>query len=52
MSNSIILKEILNKISDMLIRFDNIEKDIKEIKDDVKLLKDDVKLLKDDMEMY
>lgn len=46
MSNSIILKEILNKISDMSIRFDNIdirfdiiEKDIKEIKDDVKSLK-------------
>ena len=46
MNNSNILQEILNKISDMTVRFDYIEKDIREIKDDVKLLKDDVMSLK------
>jgi hypothetical protein len=47
MSNSIILKEILDKISNISIRLDNIENDIKILKDDVKILKDDVKKLKE-----
>jgi hypothetical protein len=40
MNNSVILREILNKISDMSIKIDNIEKDVKTLKDDVKTLKE------------
>ena len=36
MNNSNMLKEILNKISDIAVRIESIQKDIREIKEDIK----------------
>ena len=49
MNNSNILQEILNKILDMIVRFDYIEKDIREIKDDIREIKDNIREIKDDI---